>query len=133
MLRTLKRHLKSLGLKRKGSVIDEDHLKRVIGEEIGGAGRLSGYRSIWHALRLRHGIHISRHLVARLMKEIEPVGVQERKARQLHRRVYRSEGANACWHIDGRFCLLPFDIRGSEDLLPTIHLHLNFLTVYFGG
>ena len=67
-----------------------------------GAGSLSGYRSIWHALRLRHGIHVSRHVVATLMREIDPLGVEERKKRRLHRRVYKSEGPNACWHLDGR-------------------------------
>ena len=129
-VRTLKRRLRSLGLKRKGSVVDEDHLKHVIGEEMQDAGRLSGYRSVWHALRLRHGIHISRHLVARLMKEIDPIGVQERKARRLHRRQYRSEGANACWHIDGRFYLFhlvpvgPLCISSFEFL---------FLIFFFGG
>ncbi len=55
--------------------------------------RLSGYRSIWHALRLRHGIHVSCHMVAKIMKEIDLDGVDERKARRLHH--------NACWHIDG--------------------------------
>ena len=100
-VRTLKRRLRSLGLRRKGQLVEEQHLRNVISEEIQGAGRLSGYRSIWHALRLRHGIHVSRHVVAKIMKEIDPDGVDERKARRLHRRVYKSKGANACWHIDG--------------------------------
>ena len=100
-VRTLKRRLRSLGLRRKGQLVEEQHLRNVISEEIQGAGRLSGYRSIWHALRLRHGIHVSRHVVAKIMKEIDPDGVDERKARRLHHRVYKSKGANACWHIDG--------------------------------
>lgn len=102
-VRTLKRRLRSLGLKRKGQIVDEQHLRNVISNEIEGAGQLSGYRSVWHALRLRHGIHVSRHLVARIMKEIDPGGVETRKARRLHRRVYKSEGANDCWHLDGEF------------------------------
>ena len=100
-VRTLKRRLRSLGLRRKGQLVDEQHLRNVISEEIQGAGKLSGYRSVWHALRLRHGIHVSRHVVAKMMKEIDPDGVETRKARRLHRRVYRSIGANACWHLDG--------------------------------
>ena len=39
-------------------------------------------------------------MVARIIKEIDPGGVEARKARR-HRRVYKSEGANACWHVDG--------------------------------
>ena len=105
-IRTLKRRFRSLGLRRKGQVVDEQNLRNVINQEIQGAGRLSGYRSIWHALRLRHGINVSRHVVARIMKEIDPDGVETRKARRLHRRVYKSLGANACWHLDGKITLM---------------------------
>ncbi len=102
-LRTIKRRLKDWGLKRKDNQFGDDYLRHVIQGEMQGAGSLSGYRSIWHALRLRHGIHVSRHNVARLMKEIDPLGVEERKKRRLHRRVYKSEGPNACWHLDGNY------------------------------
>ena len=37
----------------------------VIREEMEGPGSLSGYRSIWHALRLRHHVHVPRNLVAK--------------------------------------------------------------------
>ena len=100
-LSMLKRRFKRLGLKRKGNVFDENQLKALITEEFQGSGRLSGYRAIWHALRLRPGIHVSRHVVSRLLREIDPDGVQSRKTRQLHRRIYTSRGANECWHFDG--------------------------------
>ena len=67
-----------------------------------GPGMVSGYWSVWHALRLRHGIHVSLHMVARMIKEIDPDGVESRRARQLHNRVYTSKGANASWHVDGK-------------------------------
>ena len=53
-VRTLKRRLRSLGLKRKGNaeVIGDSELRTIICEEMRGPGSLSGYRSIWHALRL---------------------------------------------------------------------------------
>ena len=43
-MRTLKRRLRSLGLKRKGNaeVIDESELRTIIREEMRGPGRLSG-------------------------------------------------------------------------------------------
>ena len=100
-LRTLKRKLKDLGLSRKRNLVDEEAVKRLIDEEIQGAGRLAGYRSIWHALRLRHQVHVPRNLVARLLKQIDPDGVEERKSRRLTRRRYSSLGPNFCWHIDG--------------------------------
>ena len=102
-VRTLKRRLRSLGLKRKDNakVMDDSEIRTVIREEMRGPGSLSGYRSIWHALRLRHHIHVPRTLVAKIMKEIDPVGVEERRYRRLKRRTFRSEGADASWHIDG--------------------------------
>ena len=61
-VRTLKRRLRSLGLKGKGNaeVIDDSELRTIIREEMRGPGSLSVYRSIWHALRLRHHIHVPR-------------------------------------------------------------------------
>ena len=104
-LSTLKRRLKRLGLKRKENVFEEDQLCALITEEIQGPGQLSGYRGIWHAFHLKHGVHVSRHVsrhvVARLLRDIDPDGVQSRKARRLQRRTYTSKGANACWHLDG--------------------------------
>ena len=76
-VRTLKRRLRSLGLKRKDNakVMDDSEIKTVIREEMRGPGSLSGYKSIWHALRLRHHSHVPRKLE---VKEIDPVGVEER-------------------------------------------------------
>ena len=93
-MRTLKRHLRSLGLRKKGNaaIIDNNTIRAAIQEEINGPGELSGYRSIWHALRLRHHIHVPRNLVAEIMKEIDPSGVKERRARRLKRRTFRSKG-----------------------------------------
>jgi len=49
-VRTLKRRLRSLGLKRKGNaeVMDDSEIRTIIHEEMRGPGSLSGYRSIWH-------------------------------------------------------------------------------------
>jgi hypothetical protein len=105
---TLKRKLKDLGLSRRGNYVDEDMVRNVIAEEIIDAGRLSGYRSIWHALRLRHQIHAPRGLVARLVRELDPDGVEERRARRLSRRRYSSLGPNFCWHIDGKVLIVTF-------------------------
>ena len=83
-VRTLKRRLRSLGLKRKcnARIINDSEIRSVIREEMRGPGSLSGYRSFWHALRLRHHIHVPRNLVANIMKEIDPFGVEEGKSRR---------------------------------------------------
>ena len=72
-VRTLKRRLSSLGLRRKGNVtlMNNEAVRTAILQEMNGAGKLSGYRRIWHALRLRHHIHFPRNLVAEIMKLIQ--------------------------------------------------------------
>ena len=106
-VRTLKRRLRCLGLKRKGNakIMDDSEIRNVIREEMEGPGSLSGYRSIWHALGLRHHVHVPRNLVAKIMKEIDPDGVEERRSRRLKRRTFSSKGANASWHFNG-ICFL---------------------------
>ena len=69
----------------------ESEIELFIRREIEGVGRLAGYRNIWHALRLRHHVHVSCSLVARLMKKIDPDGVQDRRARRLTRQNYLSQ------------------------------------------
>ena len=101
-LRTLKRKLSDMGLKRRENNYNEPDIERLIRAEIAGAGSLAGYRNIWHALRLVHHVHVPRSLVARLMKRIDPDAVQRRRARRLTRRNYVSPGPNFCWHIDGK-------------------------------
>ena len=113
-VRTLKRKLKDLGLKRKAANHDEDIVRELIKQEMQGAGSLAGYRYIWHALRLRHHVNVPRSQVASIMKEIDPQGVQERRSRRLKRRAYVSYGPNFCWHLDGR-CKL-----GYKSSYPTV-------------
>ena len=64
----LKRRLIDLGLK-SGKKMAESQIELLNRREIEGAGRLAGYRNIWHALRLRHHVHVPRSLVARLIKK----------------------------------------------------------------
>ena len=109
-IRTLKRKLKDLGLSRRGCVVDKETLRSAISKEIAGPGCFAGYQSVWHALQLRHQIHVPRNKVARLIKEMDPQGVENRKARHLSRRRYLSLGPNFCWDIDGIHNLL-FVIR----------------------
>ena len=100
-VRTLKRKLKELGLKRREANYNEETVRQCIEQEMQEAGSLAGYRYIWHALRLRHQLNVPRRIVSTVMKEIDPDGVRARKARRLTRRNYVSLGPNFTWHIDG--------------------------------
>eukprot|EP00112_Aurelia_sp_Birch-Aquarium-sp1_P000694 Seg1067.7 transcript_id=Seg1067.7/GoldUCD/mRNA.D3Y31 product="hypothetical protein" protein_id=Seg1067.7/GoldUCD/D3Y31 len=118
-VRTLKRKLKAMNLRRKNSIDfeDQDHIRRAIRNEMSGPGSLGGYRTIWHALRLRHQLHVPRSFVANVMKEIDPAGVEARKKRKLRRRTFFSEGPNYSWHADGYDKLKPygFPVHGAID------------------
>ena len=114
---TLQRRLKSYGLSRSNMSVHQDVVKALIRKELDGAGCLGGYRSVWHSLRLKHGVSISRHKVATFMREIDPDGVEERKRRRLRRREYSSLGPNFVWHVDGYDKLkeFGFPIHGCID------------------
>ena len=63
---TLKRRLKDHGLRKRDTVNDDlvEHVRALILLEIStGPDSLSGYRTMWHVLRLRHNIHVPRWLV----------------------------------------------------------------------
>ena len=99
-MRTLKSRLKALGLNRRSISFDEEEIRARIRQELDGPGCLAGYRSVWHTLRLE-GFQVPRHVVEKLLREMDPVGSSTRARRRLKRRVYVNEGPNYCWHIDG--------------------------------
>jgi hypothetical protein len=101
-LRTLKRRLAKYNLSKKNNETDEEELKNIIKEGMQGSGCLSGYRKMWHVLRMKHHIHVPRSLVARVLKDLDPEASSLRKRKKLKRRQYLSHGPNQCWHIDGK-------------------------------
>ena len=105
-LRTLKRKLREHSLRRRGNNYDEVTVRELITRGMNDAGRLGGYRYMWYALRLRHHINIPRQVAVTIMKEIDPDGVRERRARRLTRRNFISFGPNFTWHIDGKRYIL---------------------------
>lgn len=116
-LRTLKRRLKSYGLKRNSSNIDQNALTIIIEKEIQGPASLKGYRGMWTHLRCKYGITVKRDTVMELLRHIDPEGTEIRRSRRLNRRVYRSRGPNHCWHVDGYDKLKPYGlpIHGCVD------------------
>ena len=115
-LSTLKRKLKDMNLSRKNVTFDINFVRQVIEELLDGPNCCVGYRSVWHCLKLR-GIIVPRLVIQQLMQEIDPEGVQARKAHRLQRRQYHSPGPNSVWHADGYDKLKPygFPIHGCID------------------
>ena len=83
-------------------------IRRTVHYELNGPGCLMGYRSMTRCLRTRYNLNVSRNTVMRLLKELDPVSVEQRRARWLRRRVYRCPGPNVIWHIDGYDKRAPF-------------------------
>lgn len=91
------------GAQAKKIQFGDDHLTHVIQQKMKDAESLVGYLmwDIWHALRLRHGIHVSRQNVSRIMKEIDPLGYRGERGKTSNQIICRCERHNACWHLDG--------------------------------
>ena len=81
-LRTLKNRYKSLGLRRRSAHFHKTEVRARIQQELDGPGCLSGYRSVWHALR-REGFTISRQSVQILQRETDPDGCEMRRRHRL--------------------------------------------------
>ena len=109
-LRTLKAKLKIFGLARR-NVMNQNiaqKLEEAVKKELSGPSTTSGYWTIWRRLALYHGIFAPRDAVMYTLKQIDPQGSNNRRARKLKRREYRNAGANSCWYVDGYDKLKPF-------------------------
>ena len=67
---------------------------------------------LMQALLLRVGIHVQRQRLRLSIQRVDPVNTALRRAKTVKRRVYRVEGPNSVWHLDGDHKL----IRPGEDL-----------------
>ena len=109
------RYQRLKGVKRNKTDVDLTDVERQ--NELDGLGSISGYRGIWHTLRVKYGLCIQREEVASLLRRLDPAGVAEQKRHKLKRRKYTSPGPNYCWHVDGNDKLKPFGfpIHGAVD------------------
>ena len=116
-IRTLKRRLQSFGLQGTVYSITEESLRQIICREIEGSASTKGYRALWSSLKVSYGINIQRDVVMKMLRELDPVGTETRRARRLRRRQYVSVGPNFCWHANGYDKLTPygFPIHGCID------------------
>ena len=116
-LRTLQQQLyMNLGLKRRNIDYNREEIRQAILDHCNGPGSSNRYRSVWHALRLK-GICVPRRVVAEILREVDPEGAIERRAKRLQRRRYMNPGPNFAWHADGYDKLKPygFPIHGCID------------------
>ena len=112
----LKRRIKRYGLQPRNSDYEIDAVRDAIRSLLDGPRCCRGYRAIWHTPQMS-GMTAPRVVVAELLREPDPEGVQERSTHRLKRRVYRNPGPNFSWHCDGYDKLKPygFPIHGCID------------------
>ena len=119
-LRTLKRWLRALGLKRQNRR-NQAHLHNIVSailkEMEGYVGSQVGYREMTRRLRIKHGLKVTRDTIMRSMRVIDPQGVENRRRHRLQRRKYFTPGPNFLWHLDGWDKLKPygFSVHGCID------------------
>lgn len=114
---TLLNKLKDYGLRRRRNVVDRNHVRVCIQQELGGSGQLLGYRAMWRRLQSKYDIQVLRLVVQTILREVDPEGSRLRRANRLRRRNYLNPGPNYCWHADGYDKLKPFGfpIHGCID------------------
>ena len=67
-----------------------DRLRKIIN----GPASAGGYRTVWHSLELE-GIRVPRAIVQSILKELDPVGSENRRQNRLQRRTYVNPGPNS--------------------------------------
>ena len=115
--RTLLNRLNEYGLRRRNQNVDELEVRRLIANEMDGAGNSVGYRMMWQTIRTKYEMNVPRALVQRLIREIDPEGSDTRRRRCLRRRAFFSQGPNFSWHADGcdKLKHFGFPIHGCID------------------
>jgi len=91
-------------------------LEEAVNEELCGSCANVGYRRM-HRTLTNKGIVCRREDVRKVVKRLDPQGVNDRRRKRLRRRKYRNQGPNSVWHIDGHDKLKPygFSIHGCID------------------
>ncbi len=72
------------------------------------------------------GLRLQRHRVRESLYRVDPLGVEQRSRRLLHRRKYKVPGPNSLWHIDGHHKLIRWRIvtHGGIDGFSRIPVYL---------
>lgn len=118
-LSTLKRFMRKEGMRKRpleGVRCNISDLEKAVYEELCGSSSNVGYRRMYRTL-INKNILCRREDVRKVIKAIDPEGVEDRGRKRLRRRKYKNQGPNSVWHIDGHDKLKPygFCIHGCID------------------
>lgn len=128
--RTVHRRIAAFGLSRltQYSAISDSELDALVEGFVSnfptaGQKTLAGYLSTL-------GYRIQRFRIREALYRVDPLGVQQRSRRLLHRRKYKVPGPNSLWHIDGNHKLVRWRIviHGGIDGFSRIPVFLSAST-----
>ena len=108
-LRTVRRVVKALGLKRRNWTNLEVVIRKVLQLQRQGYDHY-GYKAMWKHLNTQCGISVSQENVRNILKAIDPAGVELRSRNCLRRRKFFSRGPHFTIHVDGYDKLKPYGI-----------------------
>ena len=63
---------------------------------------------MWRTLRTKYNLVVSQEVTRDMLRQIDPVNVENRRRHRLTRRTYTSKGPNDTWHLDGYDKLRPY-------------------------
>ena len=90
------------------AVITDDELDNLVGE-ITRASPLTGEKTVNGKLRCQ-GIYLQRWRIRESLHRVDPMRIEFRKRRVLHRRFYSVKSPNSLWHLDGHHKLIRWRI-----------------------
>ena len=59
----------------------------------------SGYRSVWHSLKMT-GFHVPRYTMQTPLRDLDPEGTESKRKHRLRRRGYSNLAPNYAWRIE---------------------------------
>eukprot|EP00111_Clytia_hemisphaerica_P021416 TCONS_00063028-protein len=88
------------GIRRYNYISMED-LRSIILNELQTSNSRVGYRRMTEFINLKYNVLVPKEKVRRLLRILDPEGVQERSRNVIRRRMYQTIGPNDIWHVDG--------------------------------
>lgn len=117
-LRTLERRFREEKMRRKNLVESELHeIIKAIDLELEGSGKNLGYRLMKKKIREEYDVIAKDLTVLKILRVLDPAGIERRSRYGLKRRIYTVLGPNFIWHIDGHDKLKTygFYVHGAID------------------
>ncbi len=130
-VRTLARRLDTFEIKYIDLDVQLEAVKEAVRTELEGPGKNLGYRAMHLKLRTEHHLRVPRQLVADVMYDLDPEGIQARglrRKRKKQKQPYISLGPGWTYSLDGHDKLKGFKIQPFQ--LPYMGVWTHFLEKY---